>query len=342
MWSRDKRNRLAGAIAEFWRWPLFLLGGAFVAALVAASAVVLLKLAPEALVPKRTSSPTRAQEISDVRTALLALLGGLIAIAGAIYTVKTFRLSKQRQVTDRLTRAIDQMDSDAVDIRLGGILALERLGREAPAERGQIMDILAGFVRERSATFQLLPPTGSGPQSSGADVQAAVRAIGRRDKREARRMEHILDLSGVDLRGAKLVGGNYSGVTFDGAHLEGADLSGADLAGSTARGAHLDGADMTGAILTDALLIGAHARSAELRFAELRRVNLRDGDLRGANLFGAKLEEADLWKADLSGARLWNARLEKADLTDAILDEAQHNTSTVWPKEHGPGSTQSG
>lgn len=330
---------IRAALVELWRWPLLLLGGLAAVALVGVVAFVLLKLAPTALVADHPAARTRAEEISDVRTALLTLLAGLIAVAGAIYTAKTFRLSRQGQITDRLTRAVDQLDSDAVDIRLGGILALERLGHESRQERVQIMEILAGFVRERSPGFER--PLPSGPQQapiSGADIQAAMRAIGRRDKREAQTTVHALDLSGVDLRGARLVGGNFSGIIFDDAHLEGADLSGANLVDSVAQRANFDGADLTGATLTDALLARACMRGAELRFAVLDRAKLRDADLRGANLFGAKLGKTDLWKANLSGASLWNADLATADLTDAVLEDAQHNASTVWPQGQPSGS----
>lgn len=333
----------SAALAAVKRWALIALGVVVALAFVALSALVLLKWAPAALVPDHGVSATRAEEIAKVRTALLTLLGGSIAVAGAIYTVKTFRLSRQGQITDRLTRAVDQLGSEAVDIRLGGIFALERLAHESPTDHCQIMEILTGFVRERSpwvdgvhASAELAAP-GVPHLQSRADIQAAIRVIGRRDtKHDSARASCMLDLSGADLRGAKLAHGNFSGAIFLRAHLEGADLSGADLTRIEASNAHLDGADLTGATLEGAILAGAHLQGAELRFAQLKHANLRDTDLSGANLFSAALGEADLWKANLMGASLWNTRLSKADLTEAALDNVRHNSGTVWPDGFGP------
>jgi hypothetical protein len=332
------------ALSTAKRWGLIATGVVASLLFVAACAVVLLRWAPGALAPDSDVSSERAEEISSARSALLVMLGGLIAVATAIYTVKTFRLSRQGQITDRLTRAVDQLGNEAVDIRLGGIFALERLARESPGDHSQIMEILTGFVRERSPWVDGLPHPAAGamppalkqPQS-GADIQAAIQVIGRRNaKRDAESAAWVLDLSAVDLRGATLARGNFTGAIFHEAHLEGADLSGTDLSHLEATDAHFDGADLTGARLDGSILANAHLRGAELRFAQLKRTNLRDADLRGANLFSATLDMADLWKANLTGASLWNARLANADLTDAVLEQAMHNSSTVWPTGFSP------
>jgi hypothetical protein len=69
----------------------------------------------------------RAAEVGRVRTALFALLAGGIAFVGAIYTTRTFALNRQGQITERFTRAVDQLGSDSLNVRLGGIYALERV-----------------------------------------------------------------------------------------------------------------------------------------------------------------------------------------------------------------------
>jgi hypothetical protein len=51
-------------------------------------------------------------------------------------TNKTTALTKQGQVTDRYTKAIDQLGSDKIDVRIGGMYALERIARDSPCVRG--------------------------------------------------------------------------------------------------------------------------------------------------------------------------------------------------------------
>jgi hypothetical protein len=69
----------------------------------------------------------QAEARRGVRTTSLAVFGGALAVLGAYFTAKTYRLSREGHITDRFTRAIDQLGSTALDVRLGGIYALERI-----------------------------------------------------------------------------------------------------------------------------------------------------------------------------------------------------------------------
>ena len=44
---------------------------------------------------------------------------------------RAFELTEQGQVTDRFTRAIEQLGSDKLDVRIGRIYALERVARDS-------------------------------------------------------------------------------------------------------------------------------------------------------------------------------------------------------------------
>lgn len=101
----------------------------------------------------------RENERVSVRTAMLAVLAGAIAAAGAVYTgrtyalnkreaARTFELNRRGQRTDRFTRAVDQLGEDGkLDVRLGGIYALEQLAKESAEDHGPIMEVLCAYVR---------------------------------------------------------------------------------------------------------------------------------------------------------------------------------------------------
>ena len=67
-----------------------------------------------------------------------------------MYTARNFRLSREGQVTDRYTKAIEQLGSDKLDVRIGGIYALERVARDSRRDHPTVMEVLAAFVREHS------------------------------------------------------------------------------------------------------------------------------------------------------------------------------------------------
>ena len=107
------------------------------------------------------------------RGRLLAFGAGLFAIGALVYTGRnftlsrrTFELTEQGQVTDRYTKAIEQLGSDKLDVRIGGIYALERVARDSARDHPTIMEVLAAFIREHSheqwplakPRAKLLPP----------------------------------------------------------------------------------------------------------------------------------------------------------------------------------------
>jgi hypothetical protein len=44
------------------------------------------------------------------------------------------RVSQEGRITDRFTRAVDQLGSDDLTVRLGGICALERIAGDCPRD----------------------------------------------------------------------------------------------------------------------------------------------------------------------------------------------------------------
>ena len=68
-------------------------------------------------------------------------------------------------MTDRYTKAIEQLGSDKLDVRIGGIFALERIARDSARDHPTVMEVLAAFIREHS--HEQWPPPDSGPPGTG-------------------------------------------------------------------------------------------------------------------------------------------------------------------------------
>ena len=292
------------------------------------------------------------------RGRLLTLGAGLLAGAALLFAARALILLRRGQVTDRYTKAIEQLSSGELDVRIGGIYALEGVARDSARDHPMVMEVLTAFVREHSRE-QWPPPdsprttwitwrgrfrTGSRPQErfTRPDVQAAVTVLGRRD---ARRDIQRIHLNGADLSGANLSDANLGGADLTEATLRDADLGGADLTGATLRDTDLTRADLTeatlrsadlgGADLTEATLRSTVLRSADLQATTLIRATLTRADLTRAFLGGADLTEATLAGADLGSADLTRARLFRTDFTRASLSGTTLSEATLtgakWP-----------
>jgi hypothetical protein len=98
-------------------------------------------------------SRDKSKAINDVRTTLLQGIGGAVILLGAYFTYRQLQtgreqlqIAQQGQVTERFTRAIDQLGHAELDVRLGGIYALERIANDSPDDRITIAEVLIAFV----------------------------------------------------------------------------------------------------------------------------------------------------------------------------------------------------
>lgn len=134
--------------------------------------------------------PAQATAVTGFRQAVVAISAALVALVGLIFTARTLHLSREGHVTDRFTKAVEQLGSAVIEVRLGGIYALERIMRDSAKDHSTVLEVLAAFVRERASAQNSITPT--------ADVQAALTVLGRRPKRHE---PFALDLSKAHLRG---------------------------------------------------------------------------------------------------------------------------------------------
>jgi hypothetical protein len=242
------------------------------------------------------------------RAALVAALA-VVGAAGltARYTWQAAKLTGEGQITDRYTKAIEQLGSKDLHVRIGGIYALERIARDSARDHPTVMEVLTAFIREHSR--EPWPPPDPGDRDQGQsgrrDIQAALSVVGRRD---AKHDTQPIDLVGVDLTGAGLADANLSR-----ARLTGAGLSGANLTSAWLNRADLSGANLVKARLS-ASLIGANLSRANLDFAGLAGAGLSRADLSGANLSGARWPEHTPvpagWKLDTGSGRLERANTD--------------------------------
>lgn len=296
-------------------------GGALVALVVLYLTV---KVSPAWVVDESKLKPRESvvKAESDARGQLLQALGASVLLLGLYFTARTlrlntetFKLNTQGQITERFTRAVDQLGNNDVDVRVGGLHALARIARDSPDDKPAIYEIFGTFVRNRArprdtsnrraATHTAV--AGARSDRVTADVQAALGVLTEPGfhSRDAY-FEQPLDLAGLDLRGVS---------------LPGADLRLVELNGP--------------------ILSGAFLRTAVFDRSDLRAVRLDQ-----ANLVMAEFDYADLRGAWLPGASLYKANFANTDLRGAHLDEAQQmdqlrsisgawfDDDTTWPRNY--------
>ena len=110
-------------------------------------------------------SPETTVQKKDFAQLLAQIAGGGALLFGLYFTWRRVEISQRtldatrdQQVTERFTRAIDQLGATddktgkpKVEIRLGGIYALERIARDSPErDYSTVMEVLTAYARENA------------------------------------------------------------------------------------------------------------------------------------------------------------------------------------------------
>src|SRR3712207_4857388 len=236
--------------------------------------------------------PSTPKEKKEFVQAIGVLLAGFVGVIGLLLTWRNqrltqrsledtrrntqeqIRLTEQGQLTERFTRAIDQLGATddegnpRLEIRLGGIYALERVDKESPerAYHSTVMEVLTAYVREnapwppkssnkperdlikppeggsvsdsasnaatepKNDSVQGVEPTSGAPRT---DIQAVLDVLKRREEEHVPEKHRVrLVLQGTDLQGADLQGANLQEANLRGANFRGANFRGANLQGA--------------------------------------------------------------------------------------------------------------
>jgi hypothetical protein len=262
------------------------------------SLVVLIKLYAEAasLKPK-----DRLSLSNEALRTFIQFLGGSFFLFTTYFTWKNIKLTEEGIITDRFTKSIEQLGNDKLQVRLGGIYALQRIARDSEPDFCSVIEILTAYVRESSSYDDVL---NQGIKLK-ADIQIVLDVIknlmdDRTDDKITINLKETylngLYAPDIFLKGSILEKTHLESVCFERANLQGSNLQRANI-----RSANLWGANLEGANLKESYLIGAILKGAFLE---------------RANLWGAHLENADLQGADLSDSILWEAKLQGANLRD--------------------------
>src|SRR5260370_16549668 len=112
-----------------------------------------------------------SDHLSKIVTTLAQVGVGVVLATGAVATWRNVRLTqealkatqqkldvdREAQIANRFTQAIGQLGAELKDgspnleVRLGGIYALERIARDSPRDHWTITEVLTAYVRQHAS-----------------------------------------------------------------------------------------------------------------------------------------------------------------------------------------------
>src|SRR5260221_945994 len=205
--------------------------------------------------------------LSKVVTGVLLLLTILISFESAriaqqssLIAQRSAQITQDGQFADRFTKAMDLLakvnaaSSRALESRVGGAYALERIANDSESDYWPVVEALTTYVRMNSPAAE--SPDES-PKPANIDIRTVMTIIGRRK-------HNYLDGEG---RQIELTFANLTSVNLEGAHLQWARLDGSKLTLARLKNAHLEHGSFRDARFSQAILDGAHLEGADLATA---------------------------------------------------------------------------
>jgi len=109
--------------------------------------------------PETKTTPAEVAALqNEMRKTYLQAIGGGIGLIALILTYRRVIVAEQGHITDRFTKAIEQLGATTaknepnVEVRLGAIYALERIARDSARDHWTIMEVLTAYVRKNAST----------------------------------------------------------------------------------------------------------------------------------------------------------------------------------------------
>lgn len=249
---------------------------------------------------------------------IIYIVGGTTAAFIAAWRAwvadKQTEINEQGQVTDRFTRATEQLGHETIYIRLGAIHALERIGRDSRDDALAVLRLLASFIRNKNP--EIYPSRYISEQSVedvlkgiSSDVTESMFAIARLSVRYRYLLRDEKGIS-IDL--------SYAHLTPHLTIIEGCFLR-FDFRFS----------DLTRGIFLSTDFEKAYFTGAKLAYAQFAYCNLVHAVFTGATLDAAKFEDVDMGGAIFESATCNATDLSKAkNLTAEMLREIIYNPKT--------------
>lgn len=236
---------------------------------------------------EKTLTPKERIELENATRSSLAqsfgtlsqTVGGIVLVIGVYFTWRNLIATEDKQVTERFTKAIEQLGSEKPEVCMGGIYALERIANDSKRDHWIVMEVLCSFVRHRSS----MDKNRGNQQTISKEIQAALTVIKRR-KISQDPKQKVLDLSFSYLKGANLRGEGFKSIFLEKEDFVRSSLREADFTGS-----NLELSDFTGSDL-----VGACFSKANLNSAAFTRANLLQADFTNASTTATKFKDANL------------------------------------------------
>ncbi len=354
---------------------------------------MLLGLVLWALLKMGTRLPTVGDDADALRWGIIGFVGLLTALAGLLgtplallrinATERQTRTAEQSHITDQISKAVEQLgtnrevvkiDDEAkrntetapnIEVRIGGLLALERIKNSSPDDHIQIMEIFCAYVREnmRQIVAGIKDTEGEQPHQLREDIKTTFSIISRRSSlqrnieknwgnssKESYRPDfskttfYFHDMREIDFENTILDGtvfnsANCSHVSFEKAEMYNTSFSSADLFKANFCSSTTINANFNNAYLGGAAFINSNCQHADFIGCDLTRAIFLRTDLQYCRVNPENpMSLITIHQSNIADAEL-SQSITQSQVDDCFGDDGTHLPNALQMPAHWPVDT---
>lgn len=202
---------------------------------------------------------------NSIRETIIKIIAGLVAVVAIMSTLREWRLSKDKQITEMYIKSISLLGDENNSVVIGALSALERIGFQSTKDVGAIIEVISEYVKDKAKK--------DGTNNyCNSRIQYSVGVISRLGKIENGKKGKI--------------------------NLSSTDLSGVYIYNANMRNFH-----MPNSILKNSMLSYSDFSNADIEYSDLTCSNLYSSNIQQLNFKNVTLNKTDIRKANLQGAK---------------------------------------
>jgi len=209
----------------------------------------------------------------DVFSLYIKIVGGLAVLFAGYIGWKRIEVSQEGQITERFTRAIEQLGSDKLAIRLGGLYAFQRIEIDSPKDRLNIFKILLAYLHECADSSKFIY------EEAPLEVITTLEIIGKINGKFNRSAEDIwYDISSLNLKNMIIHSIDLSLISFFGVDFTGSSFICCNMEGCSFHGCDLSNVSFSSTFLNKVYFHNSNGKESSFDLCNMKDIRVINTD----------------------------------------------------------------
>lgn len=229
---------------------------------------------------------------------------------------RQIEIATESQINDRFTRAMEQLGSENLTIRIGGVHALGKIAEDSPRDAQTIIDILCTFVRDQTRNDEYKK---SRKGANGvfllprADIQDAITVLGRGQFSLFHK-----NLERAYLPKVKMINADFSNTSFSNTVLHSTHIFNSKFENCTFFKTQMIKSKIEDVLFQNTNFVSSDMSDSVITSSTIEKTNMDNVILSGVNFSKTKFVDFVIVRSDVESIGFYDSEMKGGDLRGVV------------------------